>query len=248
MLRVFAPLLCSGVILGMGSANERRRYIVTSSLIGWADTQNDPWCWICWVTWISMRLVYWRGSPWLFYWRVPFLLTLLNWRVSGAFSNLYMKHVDQLNPIIEHFREYCISLNVGFMCAWTHYYNIIATCCCNYVYVFDEMPWNPFSLLNATWWRIRKTNSCVPCIFGIISWELNLMIGSGIHGLVHRVTDTCGGSSNSLRLDDTYMRQLIMSSLVQVMACSSACSMTNHYMNQYWIIFNLALMNKFRWN
>ena len=32
----------SGIILGMGSANERRRYNVTSSLIGWAHTQNDP--------------------------------------------------------------------------------------------------------------------------------------------------------------------------------------------------------------
>ena len=26
----------------MGSANERRRYNVTASLIGWAHTQNDP--------------------------------------------------------------------------------------------------------------------------------------------------------------------------------------------------------------
>ena len=33
--------LGAGIILGMGSANERR-YIVTSSLIGWAHTQNDP--------------------------------------------------------------------------------------------------------------------------------------------------------------------------------------------------------------
>ena len=31
------------IILGMGSANERRRYIVTASLIGWAHTQNDRW-------------------------------------------------------------------------------------------------------------------------------------------------------------------------------------------------------------
>ena len=31
-----------GVILGMGSANERRRYIVTSSFIGWAHTQCNP--------------------------------------------------------------------------------------------------------------------------------------------------------------------------------------------------------------
>ena len=32
----------TGIILGMGSANERRRHIVTSSLIGWVHTQNDP--------------------------------------------------------------------------------------------------------------------------------------------------------------------------------------------------------------
>ena len=32
----------TGIILGMDSANERRRYIVTSSLIGWVHTQNDP--------------------------------------------------------------------------------------------------------------------------------------------------------------------------------------------------------------
>ena len=35
----------AGVILGMGSANERRRYNVTSSLIGWAHTQNDHGIW-----------------------------------------------------------------------------------------------------------------------------------------------------------------------------------------------------------
>ena len=32
-----------GIILGMGSANGRLRYIVTSSFIGWAHIQNDPW-------------------------------------------------------------------------------------------------------------------------------------------------------------------------------------------------------------
>ena len=31
-----------GVIMGLGSANERRRYIVMSSLMGWVHTQNDP--------------------------------------------------------------------------------------------------------------------------------------------------------------------------------------------------------------
>ena len=32
-----------GIILGMGAANERQRYIAMSSLIGWTYTKNDPW-------------------------------------------------------------------------------------------------------------------------------------------------------------------------------------------------------------
>ena len=34
---------CTGAILCMRPANERRRYNVTSSLIGWAHARNDPW-------------------------------------------------------------------------------------------------------------------------------------------------------------------------------------------------------------
>ena len=33
----------AGIILGMGSATERRRYIESPSLIGWAHSQNDLW-------------------------------------------------------------------------------------------------------------------------------------------------------------------------------------------------------------
>ena len=33
----------SGIILCMGPANERWRYNLTSSLIGWMHIQNDPW-------------------------------------------------------------------------------------------------------------------------------------------------------------------------------------------------------------
>ena len=32
----------TGIILDMGSINERLRYIVTASLFGWTHTQNDP--------------------------------------------------------------------------------------------------------------------------------------------------------------------------------------------------------------
>ena len=42
----------SGIILCMCPANERRRYIVTSSLIGWAHHQNDPWIFIIAFLWV----------------------------------------------------------------------------------------------------------------------------------------------------------------------------------------------------
>ena len=40
------PIYLSGIILCMRPANERWCYIVTSSLIGWAHTQNEPWSFI----------------------------------------------------------------------------------------------------------------------------------------------------------------------------------------------------------
>ena len=40
--RVFSDIEYPGIILGMCPANQRRCYIVTSSLIGWAHTQKDP--------------------------------------------------------------------------------------------------------------------------------------------------------------------------------------------------------------
>ena len=36
----------TGISLGMHPANERRRYIVTTSLIGWAHTSTDPWVYL----------------------------------------------------------------------------------------------------------------------------------------------------------------------------------------------------------
>ena len=38
----------AGIILGKGSANERRRYNMTSSLIGWAHNQIVPCVWDRW--------------------------------------------------------------------------------------------------------------------------------------------------------------------------------------------------------
>ena len=44
-----------GIILDMGSANERRRYTITSSLIGRAHTQNDPSSCQCLRHWRTFR-------------------------------------------------------------------------------------------------------------------------------------------------------------------------------------------------
>ena len=44
------PLRPAGIILCMCPANERRRYNVTSSLIGWAHAQDDHWAWTKWPT------------------------------------------------------------------------------------------------------------------------------------------------------------------------------------------------------
>ena len=43
----------AGIIFLNHPANERQRYIVMSSLIGWAHSQIDPWKWH--VTWLMQR-------------------------------------------------------------------------------------------------------------------------------------------------------------------------------------------------
>ena len=45
----------AGIILCMHTANERWRYNVRSSLIGWAHTQNDPWECTCQVPVLYMQ-------------------------------------------------------------------------------------------------------------------------------------------------------------------------------------------------
>ena len=49
----------SGIVLAMGSANERRRYIVTLPLIGQAHTQNDP----CYKGQIGDYILQHTGAP-----------------------------------------------------------------------------------------------------------------------------------------------------------------------------------------
>ena len=41
-IEIYLYTTTTGIIFCMRPANERRRYNVTSSLIGWAHSQNDP--------------------------------------------------------------------------------------------------------------------------------------------------------------------------------------------------------------
>ena len=52
------PIHYAELTRGLRPANERRRYFVTTSLIGWAQTKNQPCyahvCWLCYILVISM--------------------------------------------------------------------------------------------------------------------------------------------------------------------------------------------------
>ena len=54
-----------GIILGMDSANEICHYILRSSLVGWAHTQNDPFKanGSCAHLWILCVVIQWWGLP-----------------------------------------------------------------------------------------------------------------------------------------------------------------------------------------
>ena len=56
----------AGLILGLHPAHERRRYKVTPSLIGWAQTKNQPWNETGARHWMTVRFSYflWRGRFW----------------------------------------------------------------------------------------------------------------------------------------------------------------------------------------
>ena len=63
------------ISLGLGSANERRRYIVTSSFTGWAHTQNDP----CAASLAVFRFRFRRASRLLLVYTQNHKTCLANW-------------------------------------------------------------------------------------------------------------------------------------------------------------------------
>ena len=92
---MMAGLLCSGIILGVGSANERWRYNVMLSPIGWAHTQNGPYkrthlSWKCnnfYILWFVAKKNI--SEPYLtVWWKLCWSLCLP--QVSRAWRNNYI--------------------------------------------------------------------------------------------------------------------------------------------------------------
>ena len=88
---MMAHMIDAGIILCMHLANERRRYIVMSSLIGWAHAQNDScvYIWVrsrncgCIVTWFCYQLIAKPGNKTATVpWPDPYASASLNARCS----------------------------------------------------------------------------------------------------------------------------------------------------------------------
>ena len=116
-LSTFHHIYYSGIILGMGSGNDRRLYYVTPAFIGWSHTQNEPssctrsltlsiQCWVLngyqhFCIYIStLHLYKWPKNLITFH---GMLKILLSW-MQISFSSLlrlmiYKTHTDQIYPI-----------------------------------------------------------------------------------------------------------------------------------------------------
>ena len=95
-------VLAAGIILCMPSTNERRRYIVTSSLIGWVNTQNHPCCSQCRTGPVLLKVIWERLSLWQHSFRMKAVLLLAQkfvpvcWWCTSRIGDWY---IDFLRPI-----------------------------------------------------------------------------------------------------------------------------------------------------
>ena len=63
LLRVQSLFYVPGIFMWMCPANERWRYIVTSTLIGWAHTQNDPCVLLLSFSTVYDIMIFWTAPP-----------------------------------------------------------------------------------------------------------------------------------------------------------------------------------------
>ena len=86
---VAKPRVLAGIILWMRPANERRRYIVTSSLIGWAHTQNDPCAWL----WRFIFLQLWSSG-------MPGIVSLRKESSNIKYCGKYKSYIHPIQSMI----------------------------------------------------------------------------------------------------------------------------------------------------
>ena len=98
-----AALWISRIILGMSSANGWRRYIVTSSPIGWAHTQNDPWYMGKGTQWNYYELIKTTTKPNM----TKLLAYLMEYKVHVGDPSIYicMRAAKWIGSVPEPFRQ-----------------------------------------------------------------------------------------------------------------------------------------------
>ena len=88
----------TGIMSHMCPANERRRYNVTSSLIGWAHTQNDPWLQLSYITVAALKPCGAKSSSY----PLNFINSLSPWRCGNIFTSVFSNSFFT-NWYIDHF-------------------------------------------------------------------------------------------------------------------------------------------------
>ena len=110
----------AGIILWMRTANERRRYIVTSSLTGWTHSQNDPWIglkfgsvWKCYLNTLRLSKNGHNFVDSIF----KFLFFYENWCILiPSYLNFFLKGSIDCKPALVQIMAWC---RTGIF--WTSY-------------------------------------------------------------------------------------------------------------------------------
>ena len=146
--------MCVGIILGMGSANERRCYIVMSSLIGWAHTQNDPCVWFptCLIIYFAWNFYF---SWWPTIQLIRFTEQLINYIHAGYNEN--MEYVPQIIYTL-----YCIYIFWISLTWCTSQPKFI--CCLRW---FHLLKYSPLDIKKYINFAFLKSNTCITLFF----WE-----------------------------------------------------------------------------
>ena len=115
----YNPSISSGIILCMCSANERWRYIVMSSLIGWAYTQKVP-CILCCNHWTSFFSAFHETRP---LWAAKCKISLLSRVIHLCMNQLfYLFPYLFSHSLIHPFIKLYYFLFFFKMCIWAYFY------------------------------------------------------------------------------------------------------------------------------